>query len=269
MISMGPFSIRVVVVVVAAMVAWLVARFLARRAPDTGAKIGGGVLFDALFVGLVAARIAFVLVWWRDYLATPLAMLAVGDGGFYVTAGVLASIAWVWWKTRSKQLLRKPVYAGILAGLLVWGAASGTLAFLQRSAPSLPVLQLSTIDSQPVVLTSFVGQPVVVNLWATWCPPCRREMPVFVKAQAEYPNIAFVLINQGETAQVIKSFLDAQGLELEHVLLDPASHVMQEVGSRGLPTTLFFDAKGRMVHSHMGELTMPSLKSTVNSHFGQ
>ncbi|MCI2808326.1 prolipoprotein diacylglyceryl transferase family protein [Eoetvoesiella caeni] len=269
MISMGPFSIRVVIVVVAAMAAWLITRLVARQLPDSGAKTASGVILDALFIGLITARIAFVLVWWKDYLANPLAMLAVGDGGFYVTAGVLASISWVWWKTRSKQLLRKPVYAGILAGLLAWGAANGTLAFLQRSAPSLPVLQLSTIDSQPIALTRFAGQPVVVNLWATWCPPCRREMPVFVKAQAEYPNIAFVLINQGETAQVIKNYLDAQGLKLQHILLDPASLVMQEIGSRGLPTTLFFDAKGRMVHSHMGELTMPGLKSTLNSHFGQ
>jgi thiol-disulfide isomerase/thioredoxin len=109
----------------------------------------------------------------------------------------------------------------------------------------------------------------VVNLWATWCPPCRREMPVFVQAEVDYPGIAFVMINQGESAATITTFLKKEGIELDHVLLDTASLTMRDVGSRGLPTTLFFDEEGKMVHSHMGELTMPSLKNTVKSHFGQ
>jgi thiol-disulfide isomerase/thioredoxin len=269
MISVGPFSIRIVVITLATMVAWLVARLLARRLPDSAAKSASGLILDAFLVGLVIGRTAFVLVWWKDYVATPWSILAVGDGGFYAAAGVPAAVAWVWWKTRREQPLRKPVYAGILAGLLAWGGGSGALVLLHGSAPSLPALELSTIDSEPVALASFAGQPIVVNLWATWCPPCRREMPVFVQAEADYPGIAFVMINQGESAATITAFLKEEGLELDHVLLDTASLAMREAGSRGLPTTLFFDAQGRMVHSHMGELTMPSLKSTVKSHFGQ
>nr|WP_309473771.1 TlpA disulfide reductase family protein [Oligella urethralis] len=127
---------------------------------------------------------------------------------------------------------------------------------------------MSTIDSEPVSLTSFSGKPVVVNLWATWCPPCRREMPVFVQAQADYPDLAVVMINQGESTQAINAFLKSEGLELEHVLLDPSSAMMREVGSRGLPTTLFFDAEGKMLDAHMGEITMPSLKNTLKNRFG-
>src|SRR5699024_9206647 len=148
-----------------------------------------------------------------------------------------------------------------------WGGAGGALVLLHEAAPSLPALELSTIDSEPVSLTSFVGKPVVVNLWATWCPPCRREMPVFVQAQADYPDVAVVMINQGESVQAITAFLTSRGVGLEHALVDPSSAMMLERGSRGLPTTLFLDAEGKMVDAHMGEITMPSLKNTLKNRF--
>ncbi|MDK7178355.1 hypothetical protein QP445_13090, partial [Micrococcus luteus] len=71
--------------------------------------------------GLVTGRLTFVLIWWSDYIAAPWSILAVGDGGFYPAAGVPVAVAWIWWRTRHEQSLRKPVYAGVLAGLMAWG----------------------------------------------------------------------------------------------------------------------------------------------------
>lgn len=113
------------------------------------------------------------------------------------------------------------------------------------------------------VSARIMARPIVLNLWATWCPPCRREMPVFEKAQTEFPDIAFVLVNQGESAQQALAYLKTEGLDLTDVLLDPASEAMRSMNSRGLPTTLFFDAKGRLVDPHLGEITMPSPKDKV------
>ncbi len=138
---------------------------------------------------------------------------------------------------------------------------------MNRSAPPIPDLQLGTLDGQAVSLNAYAGQPVVLNLWASWCPPCRREMPVFEQAQSEFSNIAFVMINQGESAQQAQRFLDSEQLSLADVLLDSASKAMQSMNARGLPTTLFFDAQGRLVDSHMGEITMPSLKDKISRHF--
>ncbi|BEG78308.1 hypothetical protein HBIAX_05408 [Achromobacter xylosoxidans] len=94
-------------------------------------------------------------------------------------------------------------------------------------------------------------------------------MPVFEQAQTQYPDIAFVMVNQGESAQQARAFLEAENLQLNDVLLDPASQTMQAVASRGLPTTLFFDEHGRPVDTHLGELSMASLKSTVSRRFAQ
>lgn len=267
MISIGPFSVRVVAVFLAVLMAWVVARMVAKRLPDAPYKAAGGMLLDAVFVGFVAARLGYIAQWWEEYAQSPMSMISIGDQGFLWWVGVLAAVTLIWWRTRAVRALRQPVLAGVAVGLLAWFAAGGVLDLLQRSAPPLPALTLATLDEQPVVLNSYAGRPVVLNLWASWCPPCRREMPVFEQAQAQYPDIAFVMINQGESAQQARAFLESERLQLKNVLLDPASLTMKAVASRGLPTTLFFDEQGRLVDTHLGELTMASLKHTVSRRF--
>ena len=196
-------------------------------------------------------------------------MIAIGDGGFAWWVGIPVAVAWVWWKTRAAGTLRRPALAGIMAGVAIWVAANGMLSLMLQSAQPLPDLQLSTLDERPISLNTYTGRPVVLNLWASWCPPCRREMPVFEQAQKELSGIAFVLVNQGENARQAQAFLDDEGLELTDVLLDPSSTAMQAMRSRGLPTTLFFDAHGRLVDSHLGEITMASLKDKLSRRFDQ
>lgn len=268
MIGFGPFSIQVVIVVAAAVIGWLCARIVAKRLmPDNTHKAAGGLVLDALFWGLLAARLGYIAQWWSEYSATPMSMLSIGDGGFTWWIGVLVGALFIWWRARSQQAVRRSALSGALAGVVLWFSAGVALEQLQRTAPPLPDLHLTTLDAQPVNLASYKGRPVVVNLWASWCPPCRREMPVFVQAQKAFPDIAFVMINQGESAQQAGNFLRRQGLQLTDVLLDSSSSAMAAVGSRGLPTTLFFDAQGRLVDSHMGELTMAGLKGTLSRHF--
>lgn len=138
---------------------------------------------------------------------------------------------------------------------------------VQQGVPALPDLQLATLEERPVSLDSYVGKPVVLNLWATWCPPCRREMPVFEKAQSEFSDVAFVLVNQGESVQQAQDFLESEGLNLTHILLDPSSETMQAMRTSGLPTTFFFDAGGQLVDFHLGEITMSDLEDKISRRF--
>ena len=133
--------------------------------------------------------------------------------------------------------------------------------------PSLPDLQLATLEERLIRLSSYVGTPVVLNLWATWCPPCRREMPVLEQAQKTFSHVSFVLINQGESAQQAKAFLQNEGLNLKDVLLDPSSEAMRKMRTGGLPTTFFFDAQGHMVDLHLGEISMADLEAKIARHF--
>jgi len=269
MIGVGPFSIQVIVVALALFFAWVASRSVARTRPDAPYRAAGGLLLDAAFWGFLAARLGYIVSWWEEYAAAPMSMIAIGDGGFAWWVGLPVALAVAWWRTRAARVLRGPVATGIMAGIAVWVIANGVLSLMIRSAPPLPTLQLATLDERPVSLDAYAGRPVVLNLWASWCPPCRREMPVFERAQEALSDVAFVLVNQGESARQARAFLESEGLNLTDVLLDPSSKLMQTVQSRGLPTTLFYDARGRLVDTHLGEITLPSLKDKVLRRFGQ
>lgn len=269
MMSIGPFSFTVVGVAAAMLLAWLVTRAIARRMGEgVSPRLAGAVLFDAAFWGLVAARLGYVALWWGDYHAKPMSILAIGDGGFIWWAGVLAALGFIGWRARHMRQLRRAALAGVLTGVAVWSGAGMVVGLLHHSPP-MPDLQLATLEEEPVSLLSYRGQPTVINLWATWCPPCRREMPVFEQAQAAFPGVNIVMINQGESAEHAQTFLASQGLTLDNVLLDHFSRTMHATGARALPTTLFYSAQGELVHAHMGELTMASLRSSVSRHFAQ
>jgi thiol-disulfide isomerase/thioredoxin len=134
---------------------------------------------------------------------------------------------------------------------------------MQQSAVKLPTTALGTLEGGTTTLQAMAGKPMVLNLWATWCPPCRREMPVLARAQAGRQDVTFVFANQGESEALVREYLGDSDLELDNVLLDPFSTVMRDSGSRGLPTTLFFNADGRLVDTHIGELTDAGLAAKL------
>ncbi len=276
MTSIGPFSVQVVAVALAALLGWLVAAGLQRRRGAHGreavtGKTATALLTDALLIGLFVARLAYVARWWAQYAAAPRSIVAIGDGGFYPLAGLAAALPFLFWRLRrhERTAWRVPVLGGVAAALLAWGAAHAALALLTRQAPPLAALYFTTLDGTPYPNLHRAGQPVVVNLWASWCPPCRREMPVLARAQAAHPGLTVLLVDQGEDAATVRAFLDAQGLHPANVLLDPASATMRAYGSRGLPTTLFFDARGRLVESHLGEITAARLEDVLGGRFGR
>jgi thiol-disulfide isomerase/thioredoxin len=130
---------------------------------------------------------------------------------------------------------------------------------------ALPALSLSDADGREVPLHAFAGRPLVVNLWASWCPPCRREMPELARAQRVYKDVSFVFVNQGEAAGPIRSYLQEQGLQLDNVLLDRTNRMGKATGSPGLPTTLFFDAEGRLVDRRLGQVSAATLAQGIEA----
>jgi len=261
-LNLGPLALPIapLVVFVSLLVAAAAGSFAARGAQ---ARIGN-VLTDMVIAALLVARIAFVAEWFDLYRAAPWSMLDIRDGGFNFWAGIAAALLWVIWRSWRRTALRKPLAIGLACGALAWGALSGAILLMENSAV-LPRVSLATLAGEPADLAVLAGgKPMVINLWATWCPPCRREMPVLADAQRQHGNIRFVFANQGEDATTVRDYLGAARLELADVLLDPGSALGGAVGSRALPTTLFYDAGGRLVDTHLGALSEASLASKLD-----
>lgn len=90
-------------------------------------------------------------------------------------------------------------------------------------------------------------------------------MPLLAAAQQRETGVGFLFVNQGESASAVRSYLTDQGLPLREVLLDPASALGPAVGSRGLPTTLFYDAQGWQVDAHFGVLNAAALENRLRA----
>ena len=218
-------------------------------------------LFNMLLIGAVIARAAFVLQYSEQYDSF-LQIIDIRDGGFLLLPGLIAAILVGMYKAWRQAPLRMPLGIGVCIGLVIWGASISVMSALQ-SSQQIPNITVRDIKGDSLSLQDLAGKPLVINLWATWCPPCRREMPVLAAAQQANPEIRFVFVNQGEGQELVEKFLIQQQLGLRNNLLDTGGRVGQAVGSLSLPTTLFYSADGLLKNNHLGELSHASLKHAL------
>ena len=164
---------------------------------------------------------------------------------------------------RAREVVRG---AGTITGTLLWGAATWALSpgASQRSLPEVSVHSESDGAMQPLP-TLGRGQLRVINLWASWCGPCRQEMPIFAALQGTEADVQFLFINQGESVQDVRAYLQSAKLSLQGVWLDPSSALGPAVGVAGLPATLFVNAQGQIVELHFGVLSEPALKARLRA----
>lgn len=229
----------------------LFATCLARR---TGSVERTGMLATAF--GLLAARAGFVAANWESFRQEPWSVLAFWQGGFSLVAGVAVAVAtllvlgWTRWRIAAAQV-------GAVAALTSLYLASESLMALP-ARPLPRTITLVSLDGRAVPTGALRGQPAVINLWATWCPPCRREMPMLIEEAARSP-VPILLVNQGEDEKTVRDFLRSEGLADERVFLDPTGSLGDSSGSPALPTTLFVDATGQVRATHVGEISRAAL----------
>jgi len=262
-LQIGPLAIPWPLLLVFVTVA--LALYLGRRA---GRKLGlevEPVLFRAVVAAVIAARLGFVWQYRDAYLSAPLGILDIRDGGWSAEAGLIVGWLYALSASRVRTELRKPVLTAMAAASAVWLAGTLALSMAPVSTASLPRQSLAAPDGTRFDLAAFAGRPTVVNFWATWCPPCLREMPLLQQAQRDHPGVNFVFLNQGESAERVNQFLARHGLALRNVLLDPKGEMGAKFGQNAFPTTLFFDARGQLVGSRIGELSLATLTQRLET----
>jgi peroxiredoxin len=168
----------------------------------------------------------------------------------------------------------------VLVGGVLLGAAIGLVVFfglpagpaespqvasgIEIGSPA-PEFQLLNTDGEPVSLTSHRGSVVLLNFWATWCAPCRIEMPLLQETYETYQGQELVVlgIDFDEPAEQVAEFGTELGLSFP-LLLDPGGEVQSLYRVRGYPTTVVLDRTGKISAYHIGILAESQLSDYLS-----
>lgn len=156
----------------------------------------------------------------------------------------------------SKRLFRN--YA-VIFSLLVSGLASPA-----RAAVPAPDFTLPGVDGKPVALRAYRGKRVVLNFWATWCPPCREEIPDLAAFYRRYGDRVAVIGVTRDDPRTVARFVRRFGVNYPVALADFKT-LLQYGGVRVVPTTFFIDRKGQVVAMQEGRITAQELEEFVHN----
>ena len=160
----------------------------------------------------------------------------------------------------------------LLAGSLALGAcdqappARADRAERLEVGKLLPAAALEDLDGAAVELASLEGNPIVINFWASWCGPCRLEMPEFdrIWRSGEYPELGLLAINVAEGSFVARQFADELALQIPLALADRAV-AARLLGTASLPVTVFADSGQVVRHIRFGILNEAILREQIEA----
>lgn len=210
----------------------------------------------------LGSRLVYAAATPSAYLSEPWTLFYFWQPGFSVWGAILSAALF----TGFYLYKRLPLMA---SGLTTLGVASlmGLAILLltpgnEFTRESLPNQAFINLEGEEQRLTEFQGKPLIINMWATWCPPCRREMPMLQDFEND-ERVKLVMINQGESPVTVDHFLQSQNLNFSNLLLDLHQQAGRTFRAQGLPATVFYNAKGEQVDRHFGELSRAQIERFI------
>lgn len=154
--------------------------------------------------------------------------------------------------------------------LLLMCLTQGVQAEDTLSSAPLYEASFNDLAGQPVALERLRGKVAVVNFWAPWCPPCRKEIPDLIEVHAQYRErgVAFLGIAVEDNSELVQGFARASGIDYPLVIgKEQGIALMQKLGNQlaGLPFTLVLDAQGNIVANRRGKMNAARLEEALQA----
>jgi len=160
-----------------------------------------------------------------------------------------------YWRKIACLILAVMVVLLLIGCAPVTGTSGTSESTLEQTGDAAPDFQIENLQGNTVSLRSLRGRPVMLNFWATWCPPCRGEMPLIQQIYEEWtgkpPSVVVLTIDIGESKSTVEEYLRSENLNLP-VLLDINRDVAEMYRITGIPTTYFIDAEGTIREIKVG-----------------
>jgi peroxiredoxin len=274
-ISIGPLDLPLFVLVLLAayLVALLALRFTVRSKEirrEVNDRATGALLAALIVWKLVPGVLDFRLV-----LETPLYLLYATGGSISFAAAAVAGVAWFlvttrrWWGSaaddRAVRLRGVAVFFAVfivvgVGGTLASSAGDGTT----EASATAPDFTLYSLEGEELSLGDFRGTTIILNFWATWCPPCRAEMPLLVDFSRERGAEGPVVVSVNQTTseasrEVLEAFVDEYRIDFP-VLLDPDNGVFIDYGVRSIPATFVIGPTGEILARRTGAVSREWLR---------
>ncbi len=168
---------------------------------------------------------------------------------------------------------------GIIAGgalflialfFLTGGRSPAQSVTVARQGSPLGDFALQDLEGNTVKLSDYAGHPVLINSWATWCPPCRAEMPDLQAYYQAHQDEGFIILalNAGEAKGTAANFAAGMGLSFP-VLLDPGTNVLNAMGIRNFPTSILVGRDGIVKTVHIGLFTPEALEQEITPYLAE
>jgi thiol-disulfide isomerase/thioredoxin len=275
-VHLGPVTLQtpVFLVLVAAIAGGVMVYFKYR-----GDKARRRLFFDRLstaaMVGLLGWKLFPLVYSFSDVITNPMTLLYTPGGTPGVLFGFVLGLLYFGWKIFKGKKKRTPE-GSLLSPLLVFGVSFiGLSAVLLTSSSALraeqaakPAVQFeaTTTDGKEISLDDLKGKTVILNFWATWCPPCRAELPTLIAFNKELAGADAVLIGvavgPSQTPDVVKPFMEEAGINYP-VILDPNRRIASGYAVRTLPTSVVISADGKITESRAGAVDRYWLRSLI------
>ena len=227
----------------------LAAEVIARLSRNPALSRWAGVV---VLWGFVGARLGHVVQFPGIFLAEPWLIFAIWQGGFSPIGAVFGA-ALVTARAVARGMAFVPAFGALWLGVMLWLVLIFDLT--ERPPTPAPDFSVPLLSGGQFDFAAPDSTPIVINLWATWCPPCRRELPMLADVAASRDDVRFLFAAQGEAEGVVHAYLQSAGISSAHVGLDQASALARHYGTIGLPVTLFLDGSGLLAHVHVGEIS--------------
>lgn len=262
-LTLGPLVLpaSALALLVGILLAIVLAAWLRRR---SGVDVDRWV-HPLLLLALVAARLAAVVRGWADYRELPWwAVFDLRDGGFdplFGLAALLPAAALLAWRhAAERRALILVLAVGVAGWALSWIALP--LLFPPPQA-SLGQLTLHDLQGRSVALAPAQGRPTVIYVWAGWCPACRRQTPVMLRAQQALPQAQWIFVNQAEAPEVVARLLQQMPQAPQQALLDRDGGFSRQLEITALPSILIFDGDGALRQRHVGAWSQAALRQAL------
>ena len=174
-------------------------------------------------------------------------------------------------KQRKNFMIAIGMLVVIFLGALLWlglnPTASDAVPVLVAPGQPAPNFELMTLAGETAVLDEYAGDVVLINFWATWCPPCKAEMPAinaYYEANQE-KGLTVLGVNAQEDRATVGKFIEANGFTFP-ILLDSVGDVARQFQVNSYPTTIIVDRNGTIQTIHNGLITAEQLETLVTPH---